>query len=264
VQIAQSQNYGLISDQFQVVAAHENIKQTAAGNYPVLNAQAAWQQSFVEGRPSLGPLETTTNDAAYAGIGLNFPLIQGGLVVASTRQAIYQYGATSAQFDADDASVVTNTRQSFLGIVSGVGQIRADKQAIISAEQALAATRAGYSVGTRTMVDVLTDTSNLYKAKQRYYDDQYLYLINIFNLKYAAGTLSPMDLVKINSWLNKHINFNLPAKLFTPNSQLVTPRLQTEKADTPIVQTLPQENFQSAPSVSQRPRLQLPPAASTR
>lgn len=256
VQIAQSQNYGLISDQFNIVAAHENIRQTAAGNYPVLTAQGAWMQNFSSGRPSLGPLISTTNDVAYGGIALNFPLIQGGLVRASTRQAIFQYGVSSAQFEQDNASIVSNTRQSFLGIVSGVGQIRADKQAIISAEQALIATRAGYTVGTRTMVDVLTDTSNLFKAKQRYYDDQYFYLINIFNLKYAAGTLGPEDLAKINGWLNDRIKFNLPAKLFSPEAQESSRPMDMQKAYVPIV-------FVPAKPVN-KGYLQLPPAASTK
>jgi outer membrane protein len=257
VQTAQSQNYGLIADQFQMIAAHENIRQTSAGNYPVVDAQATWTQVVTNGHPSLGPLFTINGEAAQGGVSMNFPLVQGGYVVASTRQAIYQYGETSSQFDMDNAATVTSTRQSFLGIVSGVGQIKADKQAIISAENALQATRAGYTVGTRTMVDVLTDTSNLYKAKQRYYDDQYLYLINIFNLKYAAGTLAPQDFVKINSWLNQRMYFALPAKLFDSVTRAPTIRLQTEKANIPIIQVVSERADLPPPSQARPYFLQL-------
>ncbi len=262
VQTAQSQNYGLIADEFQMLAARDNIKQTEAGNLPVITAEGTWTQTAETDRPTIGPLFTLAGEGGTAGLGLNFPILQGGYVLASTRQAIYQYGEASSQFDMDDASTVTNTRQSFLGIVSGVGQIKADKQAIISAEKALEATRAGYSVGTRTMVDVLNDTSNLYKAKQRYYDDQYFYILNIFNLKFAAGTLSPQDMVKINSWLTQSMNFSLPAKLFKAESNLPIEPLQTQKADIPIIQTLP-PLADSVPTSGKQKELKLLPPAQT-
>lgn len=256
VQTAQSQNYGLISDEFLLQAAHETIRSNETGSLPQISAQGTWQQSDVIGRENLGSLNTLAGEQATGGLTMNFPLIQGGYVVASTRQAIYQYAESSAQLELDDRTTVTNTRQSFLGIVSGVGQVKADKLAIISAEKALEATRAGYSVGTQTMQDVLIDTSNLYKAKQRYFDDQYLYIINIFNLKYAAGTLSPEDLDSINRWLKKVVQFSLPKKLFQPEALPDQP-LQTEKANVPI------EEFSIPVEKVEKP-LQLAPPRATK
>jgi len=68
---------------------------------------------------------------------------------------------------------------------------------------ALEATEAGFQVGTRTSVDVLNAQQRTYESQRDYKNAQYTYILGILRLKQAAGTLSPDDLVPINSWL-KH------------------------------------------------------------
>jgi outer membrane protein len=64
---------------------------------------------------------------------------------------------------------------------------------------------AGYSVGTRTIVDVLDATTTLYNAKQQLANARYTYLINQLNIKSALGTLNEQDLVALNNTLGKPI-----------------------------------------------------------
>jgi outer membrane protein len=101
-----------------------------------------------------------------------------------------------------------------LGVISGISQISADKQTIVSARNALKATEAGYVVGTRTMVDVLDDLSTVYQAQQQYADDQYRYINSTIALKESAGTLSVSDLSQINHWLKKNVTLDLPRSAF--------------------------------------------------
>ena len=56
---------------------------------------------------------------------------------------------------------------------------------------------AGYSVGTRTIVDVLDATTTLYNAKQELANARYNYLINQLNIKSALGTLNEQDLLAL-------------------------------------------------------------------
>ena len=58
-----------------------------------------------------------------------------------------------------------------------------------------------YKVGTQTLVDVLNQQQNLYKAQTQYATDRYAFVNNILALKQAAGTLSFDDLCAINAWL---------------------------------------------------------------
>ena len=72
----------------------------------------------------------------------------------------------------------------------------------------LSSTKASYTVGTATIVDVLQQQSNLYNAQTQYAVDQYSYIISTLTLKEAAGTLSVNDMLEVNSWLGKTIDFS--------------------------------------------------------
>ena len=67
---------------------------------------------------------------------------------------------------------------------------------------------AGYSVGTRTIVDVLDATTTLYNAKQELANARYNYLINQLNIKSALGTLNEQDLLALNNALSKPVSTN--------------------------------------------------------
>ncbi|MCH9770306.1 MAG: TolC family outer membrane protein, partial [Gammaproteobacteria bacterium] len=211
VRIAQRQNYTLKAQRYTVLAARYNIKEQATAGLPTVGFAANWSDQYDFSQPV-----TVNNDVQTGTIGLSasYDPIQGGAVIANTRKAEYQYLSSSAQLLFTDRSVVNDTRQAFLGVITGVSQVKADLQAIKSAKNALEATKAGYTVGTRTEVDVLNDLQALYQKKQQYADDQYNYLENIFELKDAAGTLSIKDLKTIDSWLTQKIRLPLSARFY--------------------------------------------------
>ncbi len=71
----------------------------------------------------------------------------------------------------------------------------------MSTRSALEANRAGYEVGTRTIVDVLDAERNVYLAERNYAAARYSYVTNYLTLRQAAGQLSEADMVEINGWL---------------------------------------------------------------
>jgi len=204
VNTAEGQNYNIIAQRYSVLAAHDNIQQQSAGDYPTVNLLGNYSSSDNSGNASVPGSDTFNSNVQ---LSADLPLYQGGAVIASTRQARYDYLTASAKLEQTHRDVVTTTRQSYLGVVSGVSQVKADKQSIKSARNALKATEAGYIVGTRTMVDVLNDLSTLYQTQQQFADDQYAYINSIIALKEAAGTLSVGDLRQINAWLHRTVKF---------------------------------------------------------
>ena len=82
-----------------------------------------------------------------------------------------------------------------------MSRVEALQSSVKSAQSALEATEAGSEIGTRTMVDVLNEQRNLYRAKRDYSRTRYDYLINSLKLKYAASNLTVEDLGQINSLL---------------------------------------------------------------
>ena len=76
------------------------------------------------------------------------------------------------------------------------------RQALESSRTALAATEAGYEVGTRTAVDVLDARRRLFQAQTDYARSRYDYVLNVLALEQAAGTLDEARLTRVNGWLS--------------------------------------------------------------
>ena len=68
-------------------------------------------------------------------------------------------------------------------------------------EAALVAIEAGYSSGTRTILDVLNAQNTLYSAKHDYANARFDYILDSLRLKQVAGILSKEDILNVNQWL---------------------------------------------------------------
>ncbi len=115
--------------------------------------------------------------------------------------AKHNFIASSEERERIHRSVVRDVRSSFYDVTASVARIKALQQAVISAESALSATEAGFDVGTRTIVDVLNSTRNLYNAKRNLARARYGYVTGVLGLKLAAGTLNEQDVMDINQGL---------------------------------------------------------------
>jgi outer membrane protein len=133
---------------------------------------------------------------------LNIPLFTGGRIDATRQQAASKYLFAQSTALLQNRLTSQQTRIAYLGVVSGIGQVKAFKQALNSSTTALKATEAGFEVGTRTSVDVLVSLRETFRAQRDYSSARYDYLINTLKLKQAAGLLSPKDLTAINRWLS--------------------------------------------------------------
>lgn len=209
VDVANEQNYSIKAQNYTVIAAMDNIKQQRAAGYPSINLQGGVTQTQTADNPSntIGIPNNSVSDTQILGLNLAYNPIQGGAVIATTKQARYDYVTASGKLDQIHRQVVDDTRSSFLTASSSISQIKADKERIVAAQNALDATEAGLKVGTRTMVDVLNALTTVYQAQQQYANDQYAHLNSVISLKLAAGTLSLQDLTQINSWMKKRIVF---------------------------------------------------------
>ena len=98
-------------------------------------------------------------------------------------------------------NTVRDTRNSYNTVIAAVSAIKALSQSVLSAKKSLEATEAGFEVGTRTIVDVLDSTRNLYNAKSRLSATRYAYIQNVLKLKRSAGTITEQDILDVNKGL---------------------------------------------------------------
>ena len=194
------QNYNLFSAKFNLQAARENIKTQASGSWPTLALQGNGVQTVTSGGSSnfFVPSQQTTANVAIA---LNFPVFQGGLVQANTKQAQYNFQTASEQLEKTYRDVVVNSSIAFNTIIDGISKVKADRQTIISQKNSLDSTDAQFQVGTRTMVDVVNAQQKLFEAQEQLATDQYALINATLNLKYLAGSLNVTDIEEVNAWL---------------------------------------------------------------
>ena len=198
VKKAEQNSLELKAKELLVQAAKFDIKRSQAGHYPTLDLTAS-----VGGNKGLGDSETPHLNKSSIGLSLNVPLYSGGATSAAVKQAQANFVVTSEDREATYRSVVRKVRTSYADVVSLVSTLKALEQSVVSAESALQATQAGFEVGTRTIVDVLNSTRNLYNAKRNLSNSRYNYILAMMSLKQAAGELNAQDLVAVNSGLNK-------------------------------------------------------------
>jgi outer membrane protein len=199
-QTAEAKNLELIAQKIAVDIAKENINIATSGHYPTLSLSGSYGKSDTD---DLIDNMSSETDRQSIGITLNVPIYSGGATSSGVRQAQSNYVAVSQDLEQTHRNVVRNTRNAYNTVIAAVSAIKALGQSVVSAESALKATEAGFEVGTRTIVDVLDSTRNLYNAKRNLSSTRYNYVQNILSLKRAAGTITEQDLININQGLSE-------------------------------------------------------------
>ena len=223
---AENRNLSLLQARLNQDLAREQIRLAQDGHLPTLslNASSSLSNTSYSGSRTSGAAagQYSDSDVGQNKIGLSFslPIYQGGQVNSQVKQAQYNFVGASEQLESAHRSVVQTVRSSFNNVNASVSSINAYKQAVVSAQSSLDASEAGYSVGTRTIVDVLDATTTLYNAKQQLSSARYNYLINQLNIKSALGTLNEQDLQMLNSTLGKPIS-TTPENVAPENPQQV-------------------------------------------
>ena len=176
--------------------AEAEIGIASAGHYPTIDIEGG--HGYMSRGGQFGQNESTTSDI---GSRLNVPLYEGGAVASRTRQAGHQHAVALERVEQTRRATFRLTRESFLGVMTQISAVSALQQAVVSSATALESTRAGFEVGTRTTVDVVTAERGLSQARRDLARARYEYILNLLRLKQAAGTLGPEDIALTNGWL---------------------------------------------------------------
>jgi outer membrane protein len=196
---AQLSNLQLAIAQASAEIADKEVARNRGGNYPTLDIVANYSRNNANGG-SFGIGTDTTSKSV--GLQLNMPLFEGGAVNSKWREAEANRERARQELENARRNVEQQTRQAYLGVVSGVAQVQALKQALASSQSVLDASKLGQEVGVRTNLDVLNAQQALFSTRRDLYQAQYNYLMSELRLKQAVGTLGLADLEKVNQALH--------------------------------------------------------------
>lgn len=206
VKKAENSNLSLLESMVQVEIAEQQIKLQQAGHYPTVSLSANYSANdtdrTIQGEPSP---DTGRLDSRSIGLNVSVPIFSGFRTSAEVSQARDNYVASSQQMVQTRRQIEREVRNAYYEVSASIASISAFQQSVVSAESALKATEAGFEVGTRTIVDVLNSTQNLYNAKRNLSEARYGYIRQMLRLEQAAGQLQENDLLAINSSLSEDV-----------------------------------------------------------
>lgn len=191
LKLADEFNLQLVASNTSVDIAKFDIKNARSGHMPTVsfsaNADSDDNDNLSERSNSYG-----------IGLSVSIPIYNGGRITANVDTAKQLFIADSEERERIHRQVIRSVRSNYNDVEAAIARIKAFEQSVVSAESALKATEAGFDVGTRTIVDVLNSTRNLFNARRNLSRVRYGYVTSVMDLKLAAGKLSEQDVKDID------------------------------------------------------------------
>ncbi|MDC8759540.1 TolC family outer membrane protein [Janthinobacterium fluminis] len=192
---AEQQNYGVVGAQLSLESAKRDISRSRAGHYPTVDLVANAGHTYTTGSGG------RNNNAI--GVSWNVPLFSGFSVTSKVRESIAQEDKARSDLESARRNASQGARQAYLGVNSGLAQVKALEAAEVSSKSALESNKLGYQVGVRINIDVLNAQKQLFSTQKDLAKARYDTIMNGLRLKSAAGTLKEADLAAVNSLLQR-------------------------------------------------------------
>jgi outer membrane protein len=198
VQSAEQQNFGVVAQQLALDIAQREIGRNRAGHMPTVDLYARRDHSNGFSAAIPGTATSTSNSV---GVQWSIPLFSGFAVTSKVRESIALEDKARADLENTRRTAAQGARQAFLGVTSGLAQVKALEAAEVSSQSALDSNKLGYQVGVRINIDVLNAQQQLYQTRRDLAKARYDTIVSGLRLKSAAGTLKEDDLVQVNGLL---------------------------------------------------------------
>ncbi len=193
VSSAESQNYAVVAAKLNVEIAKREIERNRAGHMPTANLIASSTHQTTTG------VQRSNNNAI--GVSWNVPIFSGFAVTSKVRETIALEDKARNDLEATKRAASQNARSAYLGMNSGLAQVKALEAAEVSSKSSLDSNKLGYQVGVRINIDVLNAQKLLYSTQKDLAKARYDTIMNGLRLKSAAGSLKEDDLAPINALL---------------------------------------------------------------
>jgi len=187
-------------------AANAAVREGKGGHYPQVSLNLSAQRSDVGYDNTQAP----RSDSYVASIGVTLPLYSGGATSARVRGLYDEQLAAEEDLEGIRRQVVKETTTSYLTAQAAVEKIRANRNALSSAQQSSIAAQKAFTYGVVNAVDVLTSVQNEFKARRDLLKSQYDFITNLFMLNRWSGQLNQDSVDSVNVWLSPEPDKGLP------------------------------------------------------
>ncbi|MDE1182953.1 TolC family outer membrane protein [Paraburkholderia sp.] len=229
VDTAADANYQVVLKQLALDNAQRETSKAKAGHLPTVDLVASRSRSSlgaagagnfggnfgggfgsgtntaVSGTPALAA-ELGNLGSSYTnntiGVQVTIPIFAGGATQSRVRQTLALEDQAAADLDTARRNAELSARQAFLGVSSGLAQVRALQTAERSARTSLESNLLGYQVGVRINIDVLNAQDQLFSSRRDLAKARYDTLVNSMKLKAATANLTDEDVLQLSALLS--------------------------------------------------------------
>lgn len=196
VKAATESSFNVISARANLEIAQQEVRRQRAGHLPTLDLSGSLAR-VDDPNTAIAPVSPVSNVGSI-GLTLSVPIFSGGLTQSRVREAVALRDRAEQDYENVQRNVAQAVRASFLNVTSGIAQVRALEQALVSTQSQLDSTILGRDVGVRTSVDVLNAQQQVFQTRRDLLQARYNYLLNTLRLKAAAGQLAEPDIEEVN------------------------------------------------------------------
>ena len=199
-------NYLIVEAKNRLEAADANTKSKSSNYLPKIdlsanaNRRTSKQYTF-DGVDSYIDLPftipTETENRIYS-IQFSMPLFTSGLNNSQRRQALLQEVKSEEQLILVERGIVQQIRTLHTALRTSELNIASLKAAVESSKDALEATRLGYELNSRNLIDLLQAEKNYSESINNLSQATYNFIVTSLQYKQAIGNLVPGDVVELN------------------------------------------------------------------
>ena len=191
----------LALQQSAVDMARLEAQKYRAAMAPKLDLVAQAEQQRLSGRGDYGSGALNRQTHALLGVQLTVPLSTGGWHSAKEAEALAQWSAAQAGLDAAREALSRQVHATWLGLNTGRAQVEALQEALTASRARQDATRTGYEVGQRTLLDLLHAENEQAATELALAQARSQLLLARLQLAQLGGTLDETALAQANASL---------------------------------------------------------------
>tara|TARA_Y200000002_G_scaffold382113_1_gene398079 strand:+ start:1294 stop:2619 length:1326 start_codon:yes stop_codon:yes gene_type:complete len=201
-----AKNYLIIEAKNRLEAADANTKSKSSDYLPKIdlnanaNRRTSKQRSFDGVNSSIDlpfTIPEETENRIYS-IQFSMPLFTSGLNNSQRRQALLQEVKSEEQLILIERGIVQQIRTLHTALRTSELNISSLKSAVESSRDALEATKLGYELNSRNLIDLLQAEKNYSESINNLSQATYSFIVTSLQYKQAMGNLVPTDVVELN------------------------------------------------------------------
>lgn len=200
VDLARTANPQILSREYALEEANQEVKTQRAGHYPKVDLTYTDGSEDTGGSLFGGGSDVETSELV---LRVNVPLFNGLGVRSKVKQAVENQFRAQDELRREQRENEREVRDAFQRINASIVQANALARSVEAQQRLLKLKSNGYSSGRFNVLEVLDAQKDLSSVRQAHTKSRYDYVLNTLRLKLAAGSLAYQDVENINSWLVK-------------------------------------------------------------